>query len=96
MINQTQKETIIQTLQPIRPNKIGVFGSFARGENRAGSDLDILVYLVQMNKVSLLDLIGAEQELSEALGIKVDLITDRSLNPLIRPYIEKDLKIILE
>jgi uncharacterized protein len=96
MINQTQKETIIQHLQPIRPNKIGVFGSFARGENRAGSDLDILVYLDQANKVSLLDLIGAEQELSEALGIKVDLITERSLNPLIRPYIEKDLRIIFE
>jgi len=96
MINQTQKETMIQTLQPIRPNRIGVFGSFTRGENRAGSDLDILVYFDQTNKVSLLNLIAAKQERSEALGIKVDLITERSLNPLIRPYIEKDLKIIFE
>jgi predicted nucleotidyltransferase len=96
MISQTQRETIIQHLQPIKPNKIGVFGSFARGENNTGSDLDILIYLDHTNKISLLDLIGAEQELSEALGIKVDLITERSLSPLIRPYIEKDLKIIFE
>jgi predicted nucleotidyltransferase len=94
MINRTQQEVIIRYLQPIRPNKIGVFGSFARGENRKESDLDILIYLDKSNKISLLDLIGAEQELSKALGIKVDLITERSLNPLLRPYVEKDLRII--
>jgi len=96
MINQTQREVIIRHLQPIRPRKIGVFGSFARGDNKTESDLDILLYLDNNNKISLLDLIGAEQELSEALGIKVDLITERSLNPLVRPYVEKDLQIIFE
>jgi predicted nucleotidyltransferase len=55
-----------------------------------------LIFLDKNNKVSLFDLIGAEQELSEKLGIKVDLITERSLNPIIRPYVEKDLKIIFE
>jgi predicted nucleotidyltransferase len=96
MINQTQRETIIRYLQPIRPRKIGVFGSFATNENRTGSDLDILIYIDHANKISLLDLIGAEQDLSEALGIKVDLITERSLSPLVRPSVEKDLKIIFE
>jgi predicted nucleotidyltransferase len=96
MIDQRQKDTIIQHLLPIRPNRIGVFGSFARNENKSDSDLDILVYLDNSNKVSLLKLIGVEQNLSEALGIKVDLITERSLNPLVRPFVEKDLKIIFE
>jgi predicted nucleotidyltransferase len=96
MISQTQREKIIQYLQPIRPGKIGLFGSFARNENKTGSDLDILIYIDNTNKISLLDLIGAEQDLSEALGIKVDLITERSLSPLVRPSVEKDLKIIFE
>jgi uncharacterized protein len=96
MITQQQEKLIIKYLQQIKPQKIGVFGSFARGENNIQSDLDILVYLDWNNKVSLLDIIGAEQELSEILGVKVDLVTERSLNPLVRPYVEKDLKIIFE
>ena len=96
MINQRQKDTIIQHLLPIGPDKIGVFGSFARSENETDSDLDILIYLDKNKKISLLKLIGLEQSLSDALGIKVDLITERSLHPMVRPYIEKDLKIIFE
>jgi predicted nucleotidyltransferase len=42
-------------------------------------------------KVDLLELIGLEQELSELLGIKVDLITLRSVNASLKPYIEADL-----
>jgi uncharacterized protein len=94
MLTTNQTETIIKCLMPVNPDKIGVFGSFARNENNVKSDLDILLFLNKDNKVSLLTLIDAEQKLSETLGIKVDLITERSLNPLVRPYIEKDLKII--
>jgi predicted nucleotidyltransferase len=96
MIDSTQKSIIVSSLRSINPRKIGVFGSFARNENKSESDLDILVFLDTNNKVSLLELIGAEQDLSEKLGIKVDLITERSLSPLVRPYVEKDLKIIFE
>lgn len=42
-------------------------------------------------KVDLLELIGMEQELSELLGIKVDLISLRSVNQSLRTYIESDL-----
>lgn len=42
-------------------------------------------------KVDLLELIGMEQELSELLGIKVDLISLRSVNQYLRTYIESDL-----
>ena len=96
MLSKRQTDAIVQYLLPVKPEKIAVFGSFARDENKVNSDLDILLFLNKDNKVSLLDLIDAEQKLSEALGIKVDLVTERSLNPLIRPYIEKDLKIIFQ
>lgn len=96
MITDQQKALIINHLRALSPQKIGVFGSYARSEQKAASDLDILIFLDSSNKVSLLDIVGVEQELSDALGIKVDLITERSLNPLIRPYVEKDLQFILQ
>jgi predicted nucleotidyltransferase len=46
-------------------------------------------------KINLLELIGIEQELSELLGIKVDLITLRSVNASLKPYIESDLIILI-
>ena len=93
MISADQKEILIKNLSPYKPKKLGVFGSYARGENDATSDLDILVeFGVQ---ISLLDLVGLEQDLSEMLGIKVDLVTERALSKYIRPYVEKDYQQIL-
>ena len=68
---------------------MGVFGSYARGEQNEKSDLDILIYFE--TKVDLLELIGLEQELSEMLGVRVDLVTRRSLNSSLKSYIESDL-----
>ena len=70
-----------------------MFGSYARGDNRSDSDLDLLVAF--KNKISYFDLVGMEMDLSEKLGIKVELVTEKSINPAIREYIENDLKIIL-
>jgi len=85
-----QQENIIKTVtQRVKPTLVGVFGSYARGEENEKSDLDILIDFDI--KVDLLELIGLEQELSELLGIKVDLITLRSVNASLKPYIESDL-----
>ena len=93
MITITQKEIIINKLAPYAPMKLGVFGSYARDENTLTSDLDLLVEFGI--RINLLDLIGLEQDLSESLGVKVDLVTERALSPYIRPYVEKDYKSIL-
>lgn len=68
---------------------VAIFGSFARGEEHANSDVDILIDF--NGQVDLLELIGIEQELSELLGFKVDLVTMRSVNNLLKPYIEADM-----
>ena len=73
MITPQQQDTIISATRRIRPTLVGVFGSYARGEENDNSDLDILIDFDI--KVDLLELIGLEQELSELLGIKVDLVT---------------------
>jgi predicted nucleotidyltransferase len=73
---------------------VGIFGSFARGDNTENSDIDILVKF----KVapSLLTLIKLENELSELLGIKVDLITTGAIkNKRVKKSIKKDLISIL-
>jgi predicted nucleotidyltransferase len=96
MISQHQKEIILDHLKSLKPLKAGIFGSYSRGDNKKGSDLDILVFLDYANhRISLLDLVGVEQDLSEALGVKVDLVTEKSLSPHIRPFVEKDLMYII-
>jgi len=67
---------------------VGVFGSYVRGEERAGSDLDLLVEMLR--PVDLLELVGAEIYLTEALGVKVDLVPKRSLRVELRETILRE------
>lgn len=90
MITTTQKRVIKRILKANHAKKAGVFGSYARGTQRLGSDLDLIVEFDR--PVNLLDLIGLEQELSDALGLKVDLVTIESIHRLLRPNVEKDIK----
>ena len=69
---------------------IAIFGSYARGEQKETSDIDILIDYYE--PISLLKLIELENYLSDLLGIKVDLITKNSIhNPYVRKSIEEDL-----
>lgn len=61
---------------------LGVFGSYVRGEQRPGSDLDLLVEF-DGRPLSLLRFVELEQHLSDLLGIKVDLVEPDTLKPAI-------------
>jgi predicted nucleotidyltransferase len=69
--------------------KLSIFGSFARGEGSAQSDLDVLVAFEQKATFDLF--MDLKFYLEELLGIKVDLVTDKALRPRIRQAIEKVL-----
>jgi predicted nucleotidyltransferase len=58
-----------------------VFGSYVRDEQKADSDLDVLVTFHE--EPSLLTFIAIENHLSDALGVKVDLVMKDSLKPAI-------------
>jgi len=89
IITSQQEMIIKEAVRRFSPTLVGIFGSYARVEQTSNSDLDILI---DFNKsVNLIELIGLEQELSELLGIKVDLVTTRSINQNLKPYIQKDL-----
>ena len=59
-----------------------VFGSVVAGEDRAGSDLDLLVE--PTGETTLFDLGGLQDALEEALGVPVDVLTPTDLAPRIR------------
>jgi len=69
------------------------FGSFATGEEREDSDLDILIEF--KGKKSLLNLVALKLELEEALGRKVDVLTYDSLHLLIRENVLKEQVVVL-
>lgn len=73
--------------------KAAIFGSFARGEQKKTSDVDILVKLPE--KKSLLDLIGLKLDLEDILNKKVDILTYDSIHPLLRSIILNEQKVIL-
>jgi predicted nucleotidyltransferase len=95
-MRQTAKiKTSLEKLKPIlkkqyQVENIGVFGSFARGEQTPKSDVDILVEFSEPNTIDLFDFIKLEEFLSQKLGIKVDLVTKSALKPMIKDQILKE------
>jgi predicted nucleotidyltransferase len=90
MVRSEIKNIILSHLKEFDPIKVGIFGSFARGDNKKGSDIDILVEFKE--SPSLLTLIKLENDLSEIICVKVDLVTTGALkNKRIKKSIKKDL-----
>jgi predicted nucleotidyltransferase len=75
--------------------KAWIFGSFARGEERADSDVDILVVLDNSTPVGL-KFFGMYEDLKELLGRNVDLVVDRSLAPFARKSVDRDKILVYE
>jgi predicted nucleotidyltransferase len=69
--------------------EIGLFGSYVRDEQTEGSDLDVLVEFDE--PVSLFHLVRLENELTDRLGVEVDLVTRESLKPRIESRVTDDI-----
>ncbi|PNS40758.1 MULTISPECIES: nucleotidyltransferase family protein [unclassified Mesotoga] len=67
-----------------------VFGSYARGEQNKESDLDLLVRFEENANLTLIDYIDLRNELSSLLSVKIDLVDESTLKPLIGEHILRE------
>lgn len=92
---QDLKYKITPILKQYNVLSAAVFGSFARGENHPGSDVDLLVQVGSL-PFGIWSFVGLKQDLEKALGTKVDVISQSALNPKLAQKIKKDLTQIYE
>ena len=69
--------------------KIGLFGSFIRGEQKRYSDID---FLIEFDKPDFDNFMDLAYYLEDLFDRKVELITNGSIIPYIQPYVEKEVK----
>jgi predicted nucleotidyltransferase len=101
MVSQNlTKEGIINAIRTSRAElfslgvrSIGLFGSFARDEGGAGSDVDILVEFDEAKK-TFDNFIDTCFLLENLLGRRVELVTGESISPYIRPYVLKEVEYV--
>ncbi len=66
----------------------GIFGSYVKGEQKEGSDVDVLVEFE--GRANLLDLVGLALFLEEKLNLKVDVVPESALREEIRQFVLKE------
>ncbi|RLI99553.1 MAG: nucleotidyltransferase [Candidatus Aenigmatarchaeota archaeon] len=72
--------------------RIGIFGSFVRGEQNERSDVDILVEFER--PIGFFEFLRMEEELSRMCGVKVDMVTKKALKPRIGKRILKEVRMV--
>jgi predicted nucleotidyltransferase len=86
-------ETIRRILKRHSVEKAALFGSFARGDMKKGSDIDLLI--APPKGFTLFDMAQMKEELESSLHRQFDLLTFNSLHGFIRPSAEKDMRMIV-
>lgn len=79
----SEKKDLLRTKYNL--DDIGIFGSYARGEENSKSDLDLLVNFSA--PIGLLQLINMENYLSELLGVKADIVIKSDIREELREQI---------
>ena len=96
MSTQVMRQTIADYFKTQPVVKAWLFGSFARGEEKPNSDVDILFVPDKTQHFSLFTMVGMYEDLKELLGREVDLITDGGLLPFARESVDRDKILIYE
>jgi predicted nucleotidyltransferase len=70
--------------------RISLFGSTVRGEQRPDSDVDLLAAFDSSRRLSLLDVVGIERQISDVLGRPVELVEEGTLKPRVRRTVDAE------
>ena len=84
-------EENLEEIRRFGVKRIGVFGSYVRGEQRKESDIDILVEFEE-GKATLENFLDLKEYLEKLLGKKVDLLTREGVNSIRIEYIRKEIE----
>ena len=76
-------------IQSMGATSLYVFGSIARDDAKAGSDLDLFIDYDRDSRFNAFDLVGIKQYLEHELGVGVDVTTRDGLHPMLRTDIER-------
>lgn len=87
-------EKLIDICRANEVRKVSLFGSFVRGEAGPESDIDLIVAF--LHPKGLLAFVKLERELSEAMGRKVDLLTEQAISPYLRKQILGEQQVLYE
>ncbi|MBM4240432.1 MAG: nucleotidyltransferase family protein [Euryarchaeota archaeon] len=68
---------------------VGLFGSYARGEQKEGSDVDIMVRFIE--GATLFDFVGLADFLEEKLNLRVDVVSERAIRDELKDQILKEV-----
>ena len=84
------KEYKNEFMQKYGIERIALFGSYARGEAKEDSDIDIIYFLKEGEKLSFDNYLDLEERLKKVFKRKIDLINEKRLNPLVKIAALKD------
>ncbi len=90
-MEKTLREHMPELEREFGVERLGIFGSYVRGEEREDSDVDILVEFSPSADIDLLDFMRLEERLSEILGKRVDLVMASALKPAIGRHVLKEV-----
>lgn len=91
-LNHTLQAPLDELRRDFAVSEIGIFGSFVRGEQQEGSDVDMLVDVTR--PVGFITFLKLESRLREILGQEVDLVTRKALTPHIGRRILNEVRYI--
>ncbi|OGA25224.1 MAG: hypothetical protein A3H34_00185 [Betaproteobacteria bacterium RIFCSPLOWO2_02_FULL_67_19] len=88
----THRQRILGIAAAHGARNLRVFGSVLKGSDKEGSDVDLLVDMP--SGTSLLRIVGLQQDIEDALGVKVDLCTEGELHPTLKPKILAEAQLL--
>ena len=86
------RESIVAILSRYDAERIAIFGSYARGEAKNTSDIDILVRFARPK--SLIQIVQIEDEIKKTIHMNVDLVTEKAVSPYLESSIHRDEVVI--